>query len=34
LLKEYHIDRYRILDDKKLLHMEYSAVDDVQRRYM
>jgi hypothetical protein len=30
--KEYCADRYKILENKKLLYMEYSVVDDVRRR--
>jgi hypothetical protein len=30
----YRIDRYKMLEDKSLLYIEYSAVDDAHRRYM
>ena len=32
--KEYQMDGYKILGDEKLLYIDYSAVDDVHRRYM
>jgi hypothetical protein len=28
-LKEYHMHGYKILEDRKLLYMKYSGVDDV-----
>jgi len=28
------MDRYNILEDERLLHNDYSAVDDLLRRYM
>ena len=33
-LKEGNINQYKILDDKQLLYMKYSAVDNRQTKYM
>jgi len=32
--KEYQMDGYKMSEDERLLYMDYSAVDDVHRRYM